>query len=409
MDPVDWFFGLLRWDNPVYNAYDATRTWIVTWANDHFFHIRPVLVQPGGSGDTSFMWAYVCCIICVTAVGAVGWSLAAGRHANYRRLGYWFRNYLRYYLITFSVLYGLAKILLDQMGTLDLAGLSTQVGDLSPMRLCWYFIAASPPYQIFSGMAELLVAILLLNRRTVTLGLLVGFAVFGNVMLLNYSYDIPVKILSTELVLCFFVLLFRDYERLIRFLILNKPAGRTDLYDPVFLSKKFRILRLVLKSTFIFGVLIVPAWQLIKDHYHGRPAISEKGFPPGIYDITGFTRNGDSSLLPERRWTRLVLEASGNGTLQGDSCLFRYKYGHTVFSYHPDSTKRRTLLLFGHVSSVPDSRTDSIFMHYEMVSPGFIRVRAKAGTDSLQFDAKISAHRYALRHWQFHWLTEYTP
>jgi len=68
------------------------------------------------------------------------------------------------------------------------------------MGLLWTFMAASKGYQIFTGAAEVLGGILLLWKRTTTLGALTVFGVMANVMALNFFYDVPVKLLSTHLV-----------------------------------------------------------------------------------------------------------------------------------------------------------------------------------------------------------------
>ncbi len=60
---------------------------------------------------------------------------------------------------------------------------------------------ASTAYIIFAGTAEVLPGLLLLFRRTTTLGGLAAFAVLLNVVALNFCYDVPVKLYSTNLVL----------------------------------------------------------------------------------------------------------------------------------------------------------------------------------------------------------------
>jgi len=53
--------------------------------------------------------------------------------------------------------------------------------------------------RFFRGLWRRFAGLLLLNRRTITLGLLVAAGVFTNVVLLNLSYDIPVKIFSIHI------------------------------------------------------------------------------------------------------------------------------------------------------------------------------------------------------------------
>jgi len=75
------------------------------------------------------------------------------------------------------------------------------IGDQSPMGLLWNFMGASAPYTIFGGLGELIGGLLLTNRRTALLGALISAAVMSQVVMLNFSYDVPVKIYSSELLL----------------------------------------------------------------------------------------------------------------------------------------------------------------------------------------------------------------
>lgn len=62
-------------------------------------------------------------------------------------------------------------------------------------------------------------------RRTTTLGaLLIICAVTTHVLVLNLSYDVPVKIFAFHLVLLAAYLVAPDFGRLTNVLVLNRPA-----------------------------------------------------------------------------------------------------------------------------------------------------------------------------------------
>ena len=67
------------------------------------------------------------------------------------------------------------------------------------MGLLWTFMGASAPYQMLAGLAEVTCGMLLFWRRSRLLGALLAIGVMGNVVALNYCYDVPVKLFSTEL------------------------------------------------------------------------------------------------------------------------------------------------------------------------------------------------------------------
>lgn len=59
----------------------------------------------------------------------------------------------------------------------------------------------SRTYTIFAGAGEVIGGVLLFFRRTTTLGALILCGVLANVVALNFSYGIPVKIFSSLLLL----------------------------------------------------------------------------------------------------------------------------------------------------------------------------------------------------------------
>ena len=67
------------------------------------------------------------------------------------------------------------------------------------MGLLWTFMGASESYTIFSGISEMAGGLLVTARRTTLLGALVCIGVLGNIVMLNFSYDVPVKLLSCHL------------------------------------------------------------------------------------------------------------------------------------------------------------------------------------------------------------------
>ena len=72
--------------------------------------------------------------------------------------------------------------------------------------------------------------LLLLYRPTVTLGLFAATGAFLNVVMINMSYDVPVKLYASHLLLACLFLLAWDAKRLFRFLVLNRA---TPMNSPV--------------------------------------------------------------------------------------------------------------------------------------------------------------------------------
>ncbi|WP_221088751.1 hypothetical protein [Deinococcus aquaedulcis] len=173
----------------------------------------PPLAGPTGSGDTALDWAWTLVLLLVALLGGAVWTLL-DRRAPHPRLMVTLSQLLRVSLIWWLAIYGLSKFNFGQFGLLGTGQLTITYAESSPMGLLWRFMAASPGYQWLAGVAEVLPALLLLHRRTVTLGALIAAVTMANVLALNLFYDVPVKNFSAHLLLAALVLLVLDARRL---------------------------------------------------------------------------------------------------------------------------------------------------------------------------------------------------
>src|SRR5262249_24545008 len=159
------------------------------------------------------------------AVVALLWSALAGvttaesrlayRPSAYLRIAYprlWelLRIYVRYALALILIGYGLAKVVKTQFQAPSGVRLLEPFGQSSPMGLLWTFMGFSTAYTFFAGASEVLGGVLLLWRRTTTLGAMVSAAVLFHIVMLNFCYDVPVKLYSAHLFLMAVLLLLPD-------------------------------------------------------------------------------------------------------------------------------------------------------------------------------------------------------
>jgi hypothetical protein len=118
------------------------------------------------------------------------------------------------------------------------------------MGLVWTFMGASVAYNVFTGLGELTGGLLLVFRRTTLLGALVCIGVMTNVVMLNFSYDVPVKLYSAHLLLMAVFLAAHDLRRLANVLVLNRPAEPAE-DRPLFQRRWLHL------GTKVLGVLFV--------------------------------------------------------------------------------------------------------------------------------------------------------
>ncbi|TMQ20684.1 MAG: DoxX family membrane protein [Deltaproteobacteria bacterium] len=167
------------------------------------------------SGDRTFDYVQLLLIAILAVLGAVVWTLADRRRRAYPGLAAGLLVVLRYFLAHAMLVYGFLKIMRLQFPELDPYRFDEPIGELSPMGLLWTFMASSKPYTIIAGVSEAIGGVLLLWRRTATLGALVVIPVMTNVVLLNYCYDVPVKLYSTGLLILAIVIASPSLRRLL--------------------------------------------------------------------------------------------------------------------------------------------------------------------------------------------------
>lgn len=109
------------------------------------------------------------------------------------------RTILASILFFFLFKYGWDKITKSQFYQPEPNTLYTPLGKLSKDIAYWSLVGSSYSYTVSLGIIEVLAALLLLFKRTRFLASLLAIGIFGQVVLINFSFDISVKLLSFSL------------------------------------------------------------------------------------------------------------------------------------------------------------------------------------------------------------------
>ena len=200
--------------------------------------------------------------------------------------------------------YGLGKVLPSQFGPpgFQLVFLSQQTAQLSPQGLLWAFMGASREYTIFAGLVETAGGLLLLPHRTATLGALISVAAMTHVVILNFAYDVVVKVLALQMLLIAVCVLAPDVPRLVNLLVLNRPVMPRSIRPLFANSRHARLARIV-------GVLAA-VWMAYSQWDIAENSATRKGRAAqvplyGMWDVTASTES-----IP---WRRFVVPYEGTG------------------------------------------------------------------------------------------------
>ena len=382
--------------------------WAVNAGNAQFFHVREPLVPLNGSGDTSFAYAQILLYLSIAVLACVVWSVLDRQRPEYARLNYWFRLSLRYYVASAALSYGIIKLFALQMPFPTTSQLATPLGDLLPMRFSWLFVGYSFPYQFFSGLMETSAGLLLLYRRTVTAGLLAATGAFMNVVMINLSYDVPVKLYSSHLLFACLYLLALDSRRLLNFLVLNRPTPPTDAYDPKF-GKPWHVWgSRAVKLFLVYSLLIMPMFSGYTRYKGLRTPPVPGPIALGVYDVKSYIVN--KTVIPVTsadtiRWKDVIFDYNGAGSVNTGDQVFQRRYGRGYFRFKAD-TAAHTAAVWK-TSTIPRDSTFLFTMRYEVPDSNTVRLHTVIRGDSIHVELVRVARHFQLTERQFHWLSEY--
>ncbi len=222
----------------------------IFWVAAHIFRARTELVYADtGSGDKTFDWVVVFCVLVIALLAAAAWSVIDRKHMSHPVLSKWFQLFLRVALVSQMFIYGFAKVVPLQIYFPFPFKFLEPLRNFSPMGLLWASIGISPAYEIFTGCAELVGGALLIFPRTVTLGALFCLADMIQVFVLNMTYDVCVKLLSFQLIVMSLLLLAPNLRQLFNLFVRNKPAVfalPTPLFRSVRTNQTARVVLAVL-------------------------------------------------------------------------------------------------------------------------------------------------------------------
>jgi uncharacterized membrane protein YphA (DoxX/SURF4 family) len=295
-------------------GYSIDRLWnvIVLWNERVVLKMATLSsLKVSGSGDTSFLWMKSACTVVLAIAAGLAWTFFDRNRRRETLVRDFVRVCIRYRLAASLLSYGVAKLTAPgQFPAPSGARLLEPVGRLSPMGMLWVFMGASAAYRAFSGIMEIVGGLLLLLRRTTPLGSVVAAGVMLNIVLLNFCYDVPVKLFSMNLLLMAVFLAWPDLRRITNVLVLNR-AAEPALLRPPWKSAAFRAFALALKIC-VISALLVGEYRQIRG-----PGPEFKPIPAPVEELSGIwnvdTFKSDGALVPPlitdaTRWRRVIFD-----------------------------------------------------------------------------------------------------
>ncbi|MEU8501945.1 DoxX family protein [Streptomyces lavendulae] len=260
-------------------------------------------------GDDLYTWAGQLCWLAGAAAVTPVWSVLDRHRTDHATPDKWFRLAARFCLAGQMFSYGAAKAVPLQF-QLPPSKLVEPLGDLSPMGLLWAQTGFSKRYQMLLGCAEIAGGLLLIAPRTTPLGALVSAAEMAQVLLLNMTFDVPVKVHSFHLLLLSLLLVAPQTPRLAEALLTERPVPAA-VPGELFRSRGANRIATALQAgagLWLLGAQLRNDWSFWKNHGGGRA----KPELYGVWDVTDFSVEGERHppvTTDGPRWRRVVVDA----------------------------------------------------------------------------------------------------
>lgn len=143
---------------------------------------------------------------------------------------------ISYYLAMQLIKYGFDKVLKTQFYLPEPNILYSEFGSLSKDILYWSTMGTSSLYNNILGGIEIFIACLILFKRTRTLGLMLSVGLLVNIVAVNFSFNISVKLYSLFLLFLSLILLKTQLKLLYQFFINNKMVQLPVIWEIPFLK-----------------------------------------------------------------------------------------------------------------------------------------------------------------------------
>jgi hypothetical protein len=362
---------------------------LARWSGSALFGITtPYTVEI--VSDSIGMYIHLFDLMIISVVAGVVWYLADGSRRDSRLPGWLLGIGASWYLSLQLLRYGFEKLFKHQFYLPEPNTLFTPLGHLSPDILYWSAIGSSHSYSAFTGLVEIIPALLLLFERTRLLGALGAIGVMIHVLMINVGFDISVKILSAFLLLLAAIVAAPDAGALYRFFITKQPAT-TKRWRPAASSSRSMLFGALIKG-FVVAIFLFESLYIYFASGSFNDDMAARPFMHGAYDVTLFVRGADTipPLLEQTgRPRRIFFHRQGYFITQGmDDRLIDY-------SVEIDSAAGR-LMLEGHGASA--------VLEYEHPDDSLLTLHGMFGGDSVRLETRqLDLTQLPLMRGGFHW------
>ncbi len=231
---------------------------------------------------------------------------------KYNLIYYWTIVVARYTSALGIIAWGFKKFVPKQMEIPSRTFMETPFANFSEQKIYWQYVGISQSYEVFLGFAEIMIGVLLLSRKTTSIGAVLLIFVLFNVCVANHAYDGMVHVGSFLYSVAGAIIVW-PYLAPVWKLLVKRYDVVPYHYAPSFELAWQRYLRIGLKSLIVFVFIFFNYYLHLQDHVGYRFAHDSPGLKntAGFYEVTEFKLNNKIipySPLDSVRWQDAIFE-----------------------------------------------------------------------------------------------------
>jgi len=364
---------------------------LVQWLGDAVFQLpRPYTARILSDSTGLYLLSFGTLVF--SGLLAINWMLLVPVRRSSGFLWYWFHTAVCYFLALQLLKYGVDKLFKHQFYLPEPNTLFTPLGYLSPDLAYWSVLGTSRGYSLFTGALEVAPALLLFFGRTRLLGAVLALVVLGNVVAINFAFDISVKLHASFLLLLSLVAAWPALQTIYAALVLKRWQPHRLQPPAKATSGVFRVLAWLVAGLFV-GEALVPFLQTrtFNDDQVRRPWLH------GAYALTLQVQNGDT-IFPAANQPQALRR------------LFIHRQGYLITQSVTEQLHdyRLTYAAGGRVLLLRDADSNTSRLVCTRATDGsWLQLRGTLGPDSVNLLARSLAwQQLPLLEPGFHWTTD---
>jgi hypothetical protein len=215
-----------------------------------------------------------------------------------------------------------------------------------------------------------------------------------HVAIMNFMYDIPVKIFSVHLTLIAFLIFSTDLKRFINVFIKNKPTQVYDYYNPI----KDKTYHKTIFWIKVILTLFLSSLFFVKGTSRARGKNNNaKPYLYGVWEVEHYIKEGDTLkplITDSERWRYLIIE-------QKDRALVKTMNDKNHwYKFETDTINKKAMIYSS------GTKSETYNFKYNLVNDKTLIL--KGNLYFYDLNIKLKRKEFLLDSREFHWINE-TP